>query len=250
MTRFARSSPTRTDARCAAVAYARTSATAAGCAEFAAAIATRSADLRALSPALPATAAAAVLARSLGAGSGHSGGGAAGLAAGTAGKTARRRARHQGRSRRGDRRGGYRRRRGRTRSDRGKLTLASAQARRRPGWRARPVTRRPPPESDHQPRAGHDAAGPANKRQAEPARPTTGGERPKVTRLAGISTPAIGGHGAKTAAGSTGERRQHGSITSPQQAPATTGRLAQRTAAPRRPAATRDARRAAPGRAP
>ena len=59
----------------------------AGCAEFAAAIATRSADLRAFSPALPATAAAAVLARSLGAGSGHSGG-AAGLAAGTAGKTA------------------------------------------------------------------------------------------------------------------------------------------------------------------
>ena len=61
----------------------------AGCAEFAAAIATRSADLRALSPTLPATAAAGVLAGSLGAGSGHSGGGgAAGLAAGTAGKTA------------------------------------------------------------------------------------------------------------------------------------------------------------------
>jgi RNA polymerase sigma factor (sigma-70 family) len=61
----------------------------AGCAEFASAIETRSADLRALSPTLPATAAAGVLARSLGAGSGHgSGGGAAGLAAGTAGKTA------------------------------------------------------------------------------------------------------------------------------------------------------------------
>src|ERR1700760_294897 len=58
-----------------------------GCTEFAAAIATRSADLRAFSPALPATAAAAVLARSAGAGAGH-GGGAAGLAAGTAGKTA------------------------------------------------------------------------------------------------------------------------------------------------------------------
>src|SRR5689334_6865546 len=61
----------------------------AGCAEFANAIETRSADLRALSPALPATAATGVLARSLGAGSGHSGGGgAAVLAAGTAGKTA------------------------------------------------------------------------------------------------------------------------------------------------------------------
>lgn len=56
----------------------------AGCAEFAAATETRSADLRASAATLPATAAAALVARSLGAGSGHGGAGAAGLAAGTA----------------------------------------------------------------------------------------------------------------------------------------------------------------------
>jgi RNA polymerase sigma factor (sigma-70 family) len=58
------------------------------CSEFAAAISTRSADLRALTPMLPAGAAATALARALGMGSGHGAGNAAGLAAGTAGKTA------------------------------------------------------------------------------------------------------------------------------------------------------------------
>ncbi|HEX5193947.1 MAG TPA: sigma-70 family RNA polymerase sigma factor [Solirubrobacteraceae bacterium] len=57
------------------------------CDSFAAAIKTRRADLRALSPALPAVAASSLLARVTGAGSGH-GGNAAGVAVGTTGKAA------------------------------------------------------------------------------------------------------------------------------------------------------------------
>ena len=57
------------------------------CDSFAAAIKTRRADLRALSPALPAVAATGLLARATGAGSGH-GGNAAGVAVGTTGKAA------------------------------------------------------------------------------------------------------------------------------------------------------------------
>ncbi len=53
------------------------------CASLAAAIPQRKADLLALSPALPATAAAGLLVRITGAGSGHGSGGTAGLAAGT-----------------------------------------------------------------------------------------------------------------------------------------------------------------------
>ncbi len=193
----------------------------AGCAEFAAAIATRSADLRALSPALPATAAAAVLARSLGAGSGHSGGGAAGLAAGTAGKTA-----------------------GAALATKavagvvivvagtagaaagiGQIAESShSQAHKAPAARvasapATPVANTRVQTTSHS--AGQDAAGPANKRQASRTTHTGGGT--KVTPLPGISTPAVGSHGAKNAAAVSGSASNTGSITSPQQAPATTG---------------------------
>jgi RNA polymerase sigma factor (sigma-70 family) len=59
------------------------------CAGFAAAIPARSADLRALAPALPTAAAAGLLEHVMGAGSGHAvGGGIAGLATAAAGKTA------------------------------------------------------------------------------------------------------------------------------------------------------------------
>jgi RNA polymerase sigma factor (sigma-70 family) len=59
------------------------------CAGFAAAISTREHELRALVPALPAAAAAGLLARAAGAGSAHgAGGGLTGLAIGAAGKTA------------------------------------------------------------------------------------------------------------------------------------------------------------------
>jgi RNA polymerase sigma factor (sigma-70 family) len=58
------------------------------CAEFAAAIPARSADLRALAPTMPAAAAAGLLHHVLGAGSGHATGGLTGLATAAAGKTA------------------------------------------------------------------------------------------------------------------------------------------------------------------
>jgi RNA polymerase sigma factor (sigma-70 family) len=60
-----------------------------GCAEFAAAIPTRTADLRALTPAMPAAAAAGLLQHIVGVGSGHAAGSAvSGLATVAAGKTA------------------------------------------------------------------------------------------------------------------------------------------------------------------
>ena len=195
----------------------------AGCAEFAAAIATRSADLRALSPALPATAAAAVLARSLGAGSGH-GGGAAGLAAGTAGKTAGAALA--------------------TKAIAGVVIVAAgtagaaagisqiagssshSRAHRAPAARvaSAPATQAAATKvqtTGH--RAGKDAAGPANKRHGTRRTHARGGT--KVTPLPGISTPAIGGHGAKAAGSTPGSAASTGSTTSQQQtpAPATTG---------------------------
>jgi RNA polymerase sigma factor (sigma-70 family) len=57
------------------------------CAEFAAGIETRRAELHALFPALPALAATGLLARLLGGGSGHGGGGTGGVASATTGKT-------------------------------------------------------------------------------------------------------------------------------------------------------------------
>ena len=192
----------------------------AGCAEFAAAIATRSADLRAFSPALPATAAAAVLARSLGAGSGHSGG-AAGLAAGTAGKTAGAALA--------------------TKAIAGVVIVAAgtagaaagisqiagsshSQAHKAPAARvasapATPAANTKVQTTSH--RAGKEAAGPANTRHGTGTAHAGGGT--KVTPLPGISTPAIGRHGAKNAGTAPGSAASTGSTTAEQQAPAPTG---------------------------
>jgi RNA polymerase sigma factor (sigma-70 family) len=191
----------------------------AGCAEFAEAIATRSADLRAFSPALPATAAAAVLARSLGAGSGHSGGGAAGLAAGTAGKTAGAALA--------------------TKAIAGVVIVAAgtagaaagisqiagsshSQAHKAPAARVASASATPAAGTRVQTnshRASQVAAGPANKRRAN--RTAHAGRGPKVTPLRGISTPAIGSHGAKAAGTAPGSAGHTGSTTSQQQTPAT-----------------------------
>ena len=193
----------------------------AGCAEFAAAIATRSADLRAFSPALPATAAAAVLARSLGAGSGHSGGGAAGLAAGTAGKTAGAALAAKAMA------GVVIVAAGTAGAAAGVSQIAGSshpQAHKAPAAR---VASAPAPQAavtgvestSH--RASKEAAGPAVKRHG--ARTPHAGGGAKVTPLPGISTPAIGRHGAKNAGTASGSAASTGSTTAEQQAPATTG---------------------------
>ena len=191
-----------------------------GCAEFAAAIATRSADLRALSPALPATAAAAVLARSLGAGSGH-GGGAAGLAAGTAGKTAGAAlatkavagvvivaAGTAGAA------AGLGQITGSSHSQRHMAaTQTVARATSAPVTKATAATGR----------AGGNRTGRDPGQQSSPKSKRAGshaGKATKVTRLAGISTPRIGGHGVKAAAGGPASAANTGSATSPQQTPA------------------------------
>jgi len=193
----------------------------AGCAEFAAAIATRSADLRAFAPALPATAAAAVLARSLGAGSGHSGGGAAGLAAGTAGKTAGAAIA--------------------TKAIAGVVIVAAGtagaaagigqiaksshsqahkpEAARVASAPASPAAGTSVQTTSH--RGSQVAAGPANKRRANRTARAGGGA--KVTPLRGISTPAIGSHGAKAAGAAPGSAANTGSTGADQHAPATTG---------------------------
>ena len=196
----------------------------AGCAEFAAAIATRSADLRALSPALPATAAAAVLARSLGVGSGHGGGSAAGLAAGTAGKTAGAALA--------------------TKAIAGVVIVAAGTAGAAAGITqiagssqhshahraatqaaaARVASAPATPAADTRlqtagPHSSQDAAGPANGRHA--ARKAHARNGTKVTPLPGVSTPATGGHGAKGAGAAPASAGNTGSATSQQQAPAT-----------------------------
>ena len=193
----------------------------AACAEFATAIATRSADLRALSPMLPATAAAGVLAGSLGAGSGHGGGGAAGLAAGTAGKTAAAAlatkavagvvivvAGTAGAA------AGLGQITGSSHSQRHMAaTQTVARATSAPVTKATAATGR---AGGH--RTSRDPgqqSSPKNKRAGNHA-----GKATKVTRLAGISTPRIGGHGGKAAAGAPAPAANTGSATSPQQIPA------------------------------
>jgi RNA polymerase sigma factor (sigma-70 family) len=192
-----------------------------GCTEFAAAIATRSADLRAFSPALPATAAAAVLARSAGAGSGHGGGGAAGLAAGTAGKTAGAALATKAIA------GVVLLAAGTTGAAAGITQIAESsrsQAHTAPAARVASASATPAADTSVQTtshRAGQYAAGPANKSRGSRTARTGGGT--KVTPLPGISTPAIGSHGAKHAGPAPGSAGNPGSTTSPQQAPATTG---------------------------
>jgi len=198
----------------------------AGCAEFANAIETRSADLRALSPTLPATAATGVLARSLGAGSGHGGGGgAAGLAAGTAGKTA-----------------------GAALATKaiagvvivaagtagaaaglGQITGSSpSQAHRAHARAAARAASAPPtevaaargPTTDH--KGSRDAGRASSSTRHSGNRDAKAGGAPKLTPLRGISTLAsTGGHGAKAASGASAGAQSTGSTTSQQQAPAT-----------------------------
>jgi RNA polymerase sigma factor (sigma-70 family) len=193
-----------------------------GCAAFADAITTRSADLRAISPALPATVAAAVLARSIGGGSGHGGSGGAGLAAGTAGKTASAALA--------------------TKAVAGVVIVAAgtagavagvgqivasshppaARASAPPAARvarthASPTARNGSGRTGGQPthadgRAKHRGSGPA---------PAAG--HAKLTRLAGFSTPATSGRGAKAAAGGPGAAGTTGSTTSQQQAQTPSG---------------------------
>ena len=193
----------------------------AGCAEFAAAIATRSADLRALSPALPATAAAAVLARSLGAGSGH-GGGRRGRARGRHRREDRgRRARHQGDSRCGDRCRRYCGRRGRNQSDRRELTPASAHKTQTSPECASAAGHAGGPQPESRPPAIAPAKKPPARRiSATDNRRQPAGAATKVTPLPGVSTPALGSHGAKAAGRGAGSADNTGSATSPQQAPA------------------------------
>jgi RNA polymerase sigma factor (sigma-70 family) len=194
-----------------------------GCADFAAAIATRTADLRAFSPALPATAAAAVLARALGAGSSHGSGGAAGLAAGTAGKTAGAALA--------------------TKAVAGVVIVAAGTAGAVAGLGQVTGSSHPPAARASSPPGAHtvknaaasapaaaasSATGRRGTRQgahANPStrpsnRPATAAAKTKLTRLAGISTPASAGHGAKAAAGAPAVTGTAGSTTPQQQAQA------------------------------
>jgi RNA polymerase sigma factor (sigma-70 family) len=173
-----------------------------GCAEFAAAIATRSADLRALSPTLPATAAAALLARSLGAGSGHGGGGAAGIAAGTAGKTAGAALA--------------------TKAVAGVVIVAAGTAGAVAGLGQITASSHPAAAHKSSPPAARAARTPvaaaaagikatgrrsaridshASATNRSGDRHATATQRPKLTRLAGIADPATGRHGGKASAG-------------------------------------------------
>jgi RNA polymerase sigma factor (sigma-70 family) len=176
-----------------------------GCAEFAEAIATRSAELRALSPTLPATAAAALLARSLGAGSGHGGGGAAGLVAGTAGKTVGAALA--------------------TKAVAGAVIVAAGTAGAVAGLgqitgsshpravlaahKSSPATARaartPVATAAAGPKAtgrhGTRADGHANTTTRQRNRPATASKRPKLTRLTGIAEPATGRQSGKASAG-------------------------------------------------
>ena len=194
----------------------------AGCAEFATAIETRSADLRALSPALPATAAAGVLARLLGAGSGHGGGGgAAGLAAGIVGKTAGAAlatkavagvvivvAGTAGAA------AGLGQIAGRSHPQRhAARTQSAARAASAPATKAPAATGQA--GGQHTSRDAGQQQSTSNSRSGNRARKAT-----KVTALAGISTPRIAGHGGNAAASSPASAANTGSATSPQQTPA------------------------------
>jgi len=198
-----------------------------GCAEFAAAIATRSAALRALSPTLPATAAAALLARSLGAGSGpNGGGGAACLAAGTAGKTAGAALA--------------------TKAVAGVVIVAAGTAGAAAGigqitgsshaqtnmLATPPAAARAASVSATQAAGAGvratvhggsaDGGGTKSSKKRHGKRPATAGGGTKVTPLPGISTPATGRHGAKAATGAAASAGTPGS-TSQQKTPPTAG---------------------------
>jgi RNA polymerase sigma factor (sigma-70 family) len=196
------------------------------CAEFAAAIATRSADLRAISPALPASAAAAVLARSLGAGSSHGSGGAAGLAAGTAGKTAGAALA--------------------TKAVASVVIVAAGTAGAVAGLgqitdssHAR-AARAATPRAAHLVKTGAastsaglatSAIGPrgaradgrANASGQHGNRPATTAAKAKLTRLAGLSIPATGGRGAKVHGGAPAAAGTTGSTAPQQHAQGTSG---------------------------